>query len=230
MQRKSHFAFPGVVIFILILLSGKQAFSQTPESYIWEPEFSLVLPTEGYWSYSFGLANRTVFAAYERDQKIEGSSQEHFELNQFTFYKTGMSSAVGLGFRYRFRETFNENNHDEFRIIQQFTYSHPESFLSLAHRFRFEQRFRDLTIFRLRYRLGISRPMGEDFGIGLSTEFLYSMIKGFKPAPDQRFTLMIDNFSFPDLELSAGIEMQRENYTNAPKTEYFLLTAVTYNL
>lgn len=220
------------LFFLIALLPGYLTLhAQTPTSLLWEPEAEVNFSTEGPWSYSFGVANRSLFSTYLDGEKIAGSNQEHFELNQFTTYRTSENSAVALGFRYRFREAFDDSRYDEFRMIEQFTYSHPDTYLGWGHRFRFEQRFRNVaTIFRLRYRLGISRPLGEEFGVGLSTEFLYSMAAEYKPEAEQRFTLEFENSSINNVELSAGIELRHENYNNFPENNFYLLTGVSIDL
>ncbi|MDX1604446.1 MAG: DUF2490 domain-containing protein [Salinimicrobium sediminis] len=202
----------------------------TPRSFLWEPEFSVDLPSDNKWGFSFGIANRYLFESRLDGEQINENEQQHFEVNQFTSYKTGENSSVALGFRYRFRETFNDSRHDEFRMIQQFGYKHRGTFLTPAHRFRFEQRFRENTIFRLRYRIGISQPLGEDFAVGLSTEFLYSMIKDFKPEADQRYTIKFENSSIKNLELSAGVELRREDYAGAPTSEIYILSGINLQL
>lgn len=202
----------------------------TPRSFLWEPEFSINLPSDNRWGFSFGIADRYLFDSQLDGEQINENEQQHFEINQFTSYRTSENASVALGFRYRFRETFNDSRHDEFRMIQQFGYKHRGTLLTPAHRFRFEQRFRENIIFRLRYRIGISQSLGEDFAVGLSTEFLYSMIKDFKPEADQRFTIKFANSSIKNLNLSAGVEFRREDYSEAPTSGIYLLTGIDLQL
>lgn len=221
-----------ILLFLAVLVSGiNSAFSQsTPRALLWEPEFDVTLPSENDWKFTFGVANRYLFNSYLNGERFNENEQQHFEINQFTGYKINDNANVSLGFRYRFRETFEESRHDEFRIIQQVGYKMNGILLTPAHRFRFEQRFRDLTIFRLRYRIGISQALAKDFDLGLSTEFLYSMVINLKPEADQRFTLKLENSSFKDLDLSAGIELRREDYTGAPVSEFYILSGVSLEL
>lgn len=230
---KSQKSFPLLKLFFVLLIFStySRLQAQTPTSLLWEPEAKVTFSTESPWSYSFGIANRSLFNTYLEGEKIAGSNQEHFELNQFTTYRTSANSAVALGFRYRFREAFDDSRYDEFRMIEQFSYSHPDTYLGWGHRFRFEQRFRNVvTIFRLRYQLGISRPLGEKFGVGLSTEFLYSMAEGNHPEADQRFTLEFENNSIENVELSAGVEWRHENYNNFAENNIYLLTGISVKL
>ena len=223
--------FSNLILAVAFFSSQISASAQsTPRSFLWEPEFSVQLPSENRWGFSFGIADRYLFDSQLHGEQLNENEQQHFEVNQFTSYKTGENSAVSLGFRYRFRETFKDSRHDEFRMIQQYGYKHRGIFLTPAHRFRFEQRFRENTIFRLRYRIGIAQPLGEEFAVGLSTEFLYSMVKDFKPAADQRFTIKFANSSIKNLNLNAGIELRREDYAGAPTSEIYLLTGVDLQL
>lgn len=228
MLKKWHFS----ILFLVLtcFLHSKSALAQTPRSLLWEPEFEVTLPSENKWEFSFGLANRYLFYTELDGERLSENEQQHFEVNQFTSYKTSSNAAVALGFRYRFREVFEDSRHDELRIIEQLSYKHRGAFLSPAHRIRFEQRLRELTIYRLRYRIGISQPINEHFDVGLSTEFLYSMVKDLRPETDQRLTFKIENSSFKNLDLGAGLEVRREDYTRAPSSEFYILTEVSLQL
>lgn len=224
------------LIFSLLFFSLTSLFlspavtAQTPHSLSWEPEFDITLPSNNSWDFSFGIANRYLFYSELDGQRLNENDQQHFELNQFTSYKTSSNAAVSLGFRYRFREIFEDSRHDEFRIIEQFSYKHTGTFLTPAHRIRFEQRFRELTIYRLRYRLEIFQALNNDFGVNISTEFLYSMVKDLRPESEQRFTLKFANSSFKNLDLSAGVELRREDYTGTPSSEFYILTGASLQL
>lgn len=224
---KNHLFF----LIFLCLFAGENLFAQTPNSLLWEPEVKFKFSTEDSWKHSFGIASRNFFFTYMEGEKIQGSSQEHIELNHFTSYRLGKKTSAALGFRYRFREIFDDSRYDEFRIIEQFNYFNPVSQWGIAHRFRFEQRLRNIiTIYRLRYQIGISRPLSEAFSLGFSTEFLYSMAKNLRPAPDQRFTLEVENSSFANLDLSAGIEYRYEDYTGESENNFIILSGATIKL
>lgn len=229
-MRLQKWYFSILFLALVLLVQSKPAKAQTPHSLLWEPEFDVTLPSDNAWEFSFGIANRYLFTTDFDGEQISEDDQQHFEVNQFTTYKTSGNSAVSLGFRYRFREIFEDSRHDEFRIIEQLTYKHRGVFLSPAHRIRFEQRFRELTIFRLRYRLGISQALNNEFDLSLSTEFLYSMVKDLRPETDQRFTIKVGNSSFKNLDLSTGIELRREDHTGAPSSEFYILTGASLQL
>lgn len=227
--------FPKRHFWILILAAiftaeFYSAVAQTPRSYLWEAEFEVKLPQQGKWNFFFGTGNRYLFLSEVDGAKINEWEQQHIELTHFTQYYSGKNAAVGLGLRYRFREIFSEDLRDEVRIYQQFDYTHTGSFLTPAHRLRFEQRFREETTYRLRYELGISQPIGKSFDLRISSEFLYSMLKDQKPEMEQRITLELENYTFKNLELNLGLEMRREDLTGLPGTEFFLVTGASLQL
>ena len=228
MFQKGHFKH--LIFFLLFLCFTGSVKAQSPRSFSWETELDLVLPAQGNWAFSFGAANRYLFFSEVNGNRVTDYDQEHIELNHFTSYRKSENTVISLGLRYRFIETFEETRQDEFRIIEQMEYTHKNTFLTPEHRLRFEQRFREATIFRLRYQLGIGRQLNEDFGLGFSTEFLYSMQKENRPEMEQRFALELNNFSINNLELSLGIDMRREDFTGHPGTEFFLLTGATLQL
>ena len=220
-----------VILFLFIFLTfSNSVYGQTPSSLYSETEFNFEIPSPGPLKYSLGMSNRNILFTYVDGEKVAGSGQEHLELNQFTSYGLSKRSSIALGFRYRFREVFDDEKYDEFRILEEFNYSH-HNFPVIKHRLRFEQRFKNVvTEFRLRYRLGISQPLGKEFIIGLSTETLYSMTKNLKPAAEQRLTLKFSNSSVKNLELNAAFQWQYENYNISPENSFYLLTGATLKL
>jgi hypothetical protein len=226
MSQKWHLSS----LLIAVFLMGFSASAQTPRSYLWETEFDLELPAKGKWGFTFGAGNRYLFAEEIEGERVSKNTQKHIEFNHFTIYNSSQKAAISLGLRYRFREVFDEESQDEFRIIEQFEYTHQSTFLTPEHRLRFEQRFREATIFRLRYQLEVSQPLNEAFAFGLSTEFLYSMVKDLRPEVEQRFGLEVENYSFKDLELTMGLEFRRDDLTGFPGSEFFLFTAAVLQL
>ncbi|WP_324719842.1 DUF2490 domain-containing protein [Salinimicrobium sp. HB62] len=226
MIQKWHFS----ILILTCLLLGSSANAQTPKAYLWETEFDLELPSRGNWGFTFGAGSRYLFAAEVEGETVKENIQQHLELNHFTAYNSSESLTISLGLRYRFREVFEEALQDEIRIIEQLEYSHLNAFLSPEHRIRFEQRFREATIFRLRYQFGVSQPLSPDSSLGLSTEFLYSMANDNRPKIEQRFGLELENSSVRNLELSLGVEYRRDDLTGFPGTEIFLITGAVLQL
>ena len=217
-------------LLLLLLFLGKEAIAQNPFGLYYEPEFEVEFSSAERWTHSFGIANRNSFFLYENGEKVASADQEHLELNHFTGYNLNSRAKISLGLRYRFREVFDDSRHNEFRIVEQFAYKHPDTYLNFGHRIRVEQRFRDDFIFRGRYRLSIARPLGEEYGVGLSTETIYSLSEGDKPAAEQRFTFEVENSSFENLELTGGLEYRLDNFNNSLEENIFILTGATLNL
>lgn len=220
-----------LLILFLTLAGIQETRAQQSTTLFWEPEFSLEIPTNGRWAFSVGAANRTQYFVKQQGQRIEGRNQEHIELNQFTSYRSGARTILSLGFRYRFTEAFNPGSYDEFRIVQQLNYANPGAFLGLAHRFRLEERFRNVvTILRSRYQISVSKPLGGGFEAGLGTEILYSLAGGMEPELDQRFSVGLSNSAIQGVEISIGFEYQYENYLNTPENELFLQSGISLEL
>lgn len=205
--------------------------SQNAQSLLMEPVVRMVFNHDQTWSYSFGAAHRGLLLETYDAQKNTGYNTEHLELNQYTQYRISESSAISLRFRYRLNKLFNKERHNEYRIIQEYRHNKPNAWLNLWHRARFEQRFTEvLTVFRGRYRIGISQQLSREFSIGTSTEALYSVSVKLKPEPEQRFMISLGNTSFDNLDLNLGLEYRLSNYNRNPVKEYFIYTGATFYL
>lgn len=222
-SRKTFLFFKTFLPFF-IFLNTSNAFSQDAQALMMEPEFTVLLSTESQWSYSFGLANRGILIDEIEADNYSENVTEHLEVNSWVIYRTGENSDVSLGIRYRFREIFEPNNENLFRILQQYFSEHSNPFIGWWHRTRFEQRFGpDLTSFRLRYEFGLSKPLNEDFSLELSTEALYRMSKEFKPQPEQRVALGVVNTSFEKWDFNLGLEYRMDNYIRNQENNFFIL-------
>ena len=216
---------------LLFVLCSSHAFSQDAETVMLEPEFTVRISTETRWSYSFGLANRGILIEEIDAEDASENVTEHIELNHYTIYSIGENSDLSLGLRYRFREIFDPGNENLFRIIQQYFSESNSPFLSWWNRARFEQRFGPtITIFRLRYELGLSKPIGRGFALELSTEALYSMSRQFKPQPEQRIALGLINTSLENWDFNIGVEYRMDNYIRDQENNIFILTGALLKL
>ncbi|UJH92895.1 DUF2490 domain-containing protein [Antarcticibacterium sp. 1MA-6-2] len=218
--------FAVLVCFFIITFS----FSQDSQSFYYENEFEISIPLKNNWSIDFGAGNRGLLQEKLNGKSISGYQHEHLELNHFTKYKAKEFLAISLGLRYRFREIFDSFNRDEIRIIEQIEIGSTNSSLPISHRFRLEQRFREETIHRVRYALQFSRPLIDEFSVGLATEALFAFSRPSKPEAEQRFSLGFENTSFKDLKLGLDLEYRIENYTRTPGHEFFLITGVSFSL
>lgn len=219
------------LVFLLLMFSSSSLHSQDARALLMEPVVRVIINDEKPWSYAFGIAHRGILLEVYDEDKLSGYSTEHLEINHYTQYRLSKSSAVSLRFRYRNNEWFNDNLSNEARIIQEYKHAPENSFLNLWHRLRFEQKFfNNLTAFRGRYRIGISRRLTPKFSLGASTEALYSVSAKLKPEPEQRFMLNITNSLFEDVNLDLGLEYRWANYTANAVKHYFLFTSATFFL
>lgn len=232
MSKKKHpILKPTLFLFLICALNNFTSHSQTSSSFFWEPDFSLGFDSSEKWSHTFGIANRSLLSTYYDGERTSDFVNEHLELNHFTKYKTSATTAVSFGIRYRFKEIFDESSYDELRFVEQFNISYPNSALDLGHRFRVEQRFKNIvTEHRLRYQFGGSKALNEVFALGLSTEALLTLANERKPSLEQRFVLEISNTSFKDLELSLALDYEMADYNNELENEFFLLTGISLDL
>lgn len=232
-QPDRKFAPPKKLKILLLLgfwliVGSYSGLGQNSESYFYENEISLSVPLKEKWSMEVGLGNRGMFQERLEGEKISGYQHEHLEINHFTSYRARQSFVLGLGLRYRFREPFDDSKTDEFRIIEQVGLAPASS--TFSHRFRLEQRFRENTIHRLRYKLGHSTPLSSIFTLGVATEALYSVSAQTRPEAEQRFVVGLENSSFKDLELELTLEYRMENYLRHLGHEYFIITGVSFSL
>lgn len=219
-----------VLIFFLPLLIPCSTFSQI-KTLMLEPEINLHISTDSKWSYTLGLANRGILIDKIDAETFSENSTKHLEINQWTIYQTGDNEDVSLGVRYRIREIFDVPNENEVRIIQQYFFENSNPLLKFEHRGRFEQRFRKSeTIFRLRYQLGMWKPVTEKLSLGLTTEALYSISPQLKPAPEQRVAFLAGTTFFRNLNLKIGAEYRMDNYLREQENNLFILTWATYSL
>ena len=231
--RKSSFA-----LLTLIFISFS-ANAQTHFDGFINPEINLDLKTETLWSYTFGIAHRSiVFTDIEDNSQFDDQVKyeaEFIELNQYTHFKLGEKGKATVAARYRFKDIFIDK-HDELRLLQQ--YSHKIKFKSftLGQRLRFAQRFREELVLRWRYRIGASFKLSPALAdkqpvvFSASTESVWEFGKYNKPSLGQRFT---GKFSLPigqNSKIDLGLEYRHRNYTHQPFTELFLISGLNINL
>ena len=218
------------VIFPLLLLCSNDLSAQTPHSYFYENEFNVEIPSETEWSFEVGLGNRGMLQERMEGGRVSGYQHDHIEFNQFTLYNTSENLTLALGLRYRLREMFDPEEKDEFRIIQQLEYESSSSTINLEHRVRTEQRFREATIYRLRYELEGSYPLNNYLEIGAATEALYAVTSSLKPEAEQRFSIRFINSSLDKLGIEVAFQYRMENYAQNLENEYFVITELNWEL
>lgn len=218
--------------FLVFLLFSFSSESQNVKGFI-QPQIDLNWePPTGRWSYHFALGNKDLLYE-ENDTKFE---VQHLEITHLTAYEIGFYGKVALGIRYRWRELFDESKRDELRLMQQ--YSHKRNFnrLVIAYRFRLEERFRENTGFRSRYRFSAEFPFNGDrvdsneFFLIVETEALWSLGKYQIPSFDQRMGLYIGNRIFQNVAGEVGLEYRLKDYTKNTNSELLLSTTLSISI
>lgn len=217
------------VIFCLISFISS---AQSELSIYAEPEFSVNLDSPNRWFFNFGIGNRNLVMEDEQGK----FDARHLELSHFTSYEVGFYSKLSLGLRYRFREIFEDSQHDEIRITQQYSRSRKFDLIKIAHRVRFEQRFREKTSYRSRYEFSVEFPLnGEridknEFFMVTDTEALWSIGKAQKPSLEHRLGISVGNEIFNNTKADIGLEYRLDDYNNDPSSELFITAGVSLSI
>lgn len=195
-----------------------------------EPAIGITVKTESPWSYDFGISHRNLI--YSEDFLFR---EIQMELMHTTNYALNDRNKIGAGIYYRFREIFSDSYQDELRFLQQFTHSVKYNSVKTGHRFRFEQRFRKNTTFRLRYRFSGSVPLSSEekekkWFLTAHTETLWSLAKIASPEFDQRFALGFKKELSSITEVKFGVEYKYKDYTHQPESELFLKMGLSIEL
>ncbi|MUP45359.1 DUF2490 domain-containing protein [Gramella sp. BOM4] len=224
-------SFSRIAILVLFLILGFQVRSQNFSSFL-EPDINLNLERPNRWSFNFGISNRNLIHS-------EGETlfnARFFELSHFTSYEVGFYGKLSLGLRYRFNELFEDTSRDEIRLTQQYSRSRKYNSLKLAHRIRFEQRFRANTIYRTRYEFSAQLALNgqrldpDEFFLVGNTEALLSMGSAIKPSLEQRIGLSLGKEISKGIKIDFGTEYRLANYNQSTVHELFFLTGLNLSL
>ncbi len=224
---KKYFKTP----FYLLALIPFVSFAQEDFESYYQPSFSVEIKTATPWSFSFGTNWRQRFYTQEE----YNYETRHLALTHFTSYRTGSQGKAGLGVKYFFSNAFDDTEHNELRFTEQYNISKKRGLLEFGHRFRFEQRIREVVTYRSRYRFGIEIPLGSKEPVGeweleLQTEALLSLAQGAAPEVDQRFEIAVEHQLTHNIELSLSVEYQYEDYFHNPQTDLFFYTGLDIEL
>jgi len=223
----------GIGIFLIFILLGAQNLkAQENFSMLIDPDFSVNIDTQSRWSYNFNISNRDLIY----DDGAYDFEAQHLQLSHFTSYEVGFYSKLSLGVRYRFKEMFEKDDQDEVRIVQQFGHSRKFNLLKIAHRARFEQRLREITTYRTRYRFSVELPLSgqrvdpSEFFIIANTEALFSVGKEEQPKLEQRFSIALGNDIWEKTKATLGLQYRYEDYTGNPGSELFITSEIILSL
>ncbi|MCH4822723.1 DUF2490 domain-containing protein [Gramella lutea] len=197
-----------------------------------EPEIAINIDRPNRWSFNFGITNRDLLYF----DKTSQFRVNFVELSHFTSYEVGFYGKLSLGLRYRFNELFEDRRKDEIRITQQYSRSRKYNALKVAHRFRFEQRIRELTIYRGRYQFSVEYPLnGEridrnEYFLVMSAEALWSFTKEEKPELGQRFDISLGKDIGGGNKADLGLQYRLEEYNLNSFHGLFLIGGLTISI
>ncbi|NNJ89683.1 MAG: DUF2490 domain-containing protein [Eudoraea sp.] len=199
----------------------------------WEPQLAVNYEVAPHYRHTFALISRN-FVYQDQEIDIKG---RHLDLAHFSSVEVSSNSSLAIGLLYRFREIFENDQGNEFRLIQQFSTRSRPLIVRFGHRFRTEQRFiTGSTIHRFRYRLTLDFPLqGEQVDLNeayliLNSEMLLSVANARTPQYDQRFAFTIGWRLTEKSQLQAGLEHRWENYLTNTRQNTFLTTAFFVSL
>ena len=220
-------------LFLLLVFILVAATSQSQNFAIQaEPDIAINIDRPNRWSFNFGITNRDLLYFNNTSQ----FRVNFVEISHFTSYEVGFYGKLSLGLRYRFNELFEDSREDEIRITQQYSRSRKYNALKVAHRFRFEQRFRELTIYRGRYQFSVEYPLnGEridqnEYFLVISAEALLSMAKEEKPELGQRFDISLGKDIGNGNKADLGLQYRLEEYNLNSFHGLFLTGGLTISI
>jgi hypothetical protein len=158
----------------------------------------------------------------------------HVQGAQYVSYEIGFYSQLGVGIMYR--ELFDNDRPEELRTTQQFVYSKKYNALKVAHRARWDQRWRgDRLTHRWRYRVSSSLPLNgsvtdpSEFYLTSSLETLFVAENGVAPALDQRFALGLGRQVGSRTKIQLVTEYRTEDFARGIERSLFINLGLYYS-
>jgi len=219
-----------ILVFVMLLVAKP---TKAQDNFIgyFEPALEVSYDVNSKYSQSFAIENRNLIY---RQRELEYQAKQ-IDLSHFSEFQWKPQWAVGLGLKYRFENTFDDTEENEFRLQEQLVYTPSESHLNISHQMRIEQRFyASETKHRFRYELSSTLPFDRNnpkshYFVG-DTESLLELGKTQKPEFEQRLST---GFGFKLTEqtiLELGTQYRLGNYTQNLNHELFLLAGLEVQL
>ena len=210
----------------IFLLFPICCFSQVDEVLV-DPSLTFSFQQGSRWGFNTILNQRSVI--YEKGEAL------HVQAAQFVTYEIGFYSQLGVGVMYR--ELFDEDRPEELRTTQQYVFARKYNALKIAHRGRWDQRWRaDRLTHRWRYRLSSSLPLNglrtdsSEFYLTGSWETLFIAENGATPEFDQRFSIGLGQQVNKNIKLQLVTTYRIEDFTAASERLLFLELGLYYSL
>lgn len=105
--------------------------------------------------------------------------------------------------------------------------------MKIKHRFRFEQRFRENTTFRTRYRLSADIPLGpkeKSLVFVPAVAILWSISSTSKPAFENRAGFSLEKEITDHTSIDFGLDYRHENYTYDPEGAIYITGGISVEL
>lgn len=190
-----------------------------------QPSLVFSIEQDSRWSFN------TTFQ--ERNTVENGITGLHVQAAQFVSYEIGFYSELGIGVMYR--ELFDQQLPEELRTTQQYVYGRKYNALKVAHRGRWDQRWReDRLTHRWRYRLSSSLPLNgsntdaSEFYVTASLETLFIGETGRKPALDQRFSAGLGRQVGNRTKIQFIVEYRTEDFRRDTQRSLFMDLGLYY--
>ncbi|ARN78254.1 hypothetical protein BST97_09765 [Nonlabens spongiae] len=210
---------------VLFFLLPFCCYSQIDEVLV-DPSITFSFQQGSRWGFNTILNQRSVI--YEEGQAL------HVQAAQFATYEVGFYSQLGMGVMYR--EIFDDDRPEELRTTQQYVFARKYNALKIAHRGRWDQRWRaDRLTHRWRYRLSSSLPLNglrtdsSEFYLTGSWETLFIAENGTTPAFDQRFAIGLGQQLNENIKLQLVTTYRIEDFTKTSERLLFLELGLYYS-
>ena len=159
------------------------------------------------------------------------SKAKHIEIAHMSNFKLKENKVIGLGLQYRFQENFDESNENEFRLVEEFSWSTSKSEISWNHRMTTEQRiYRYRSTFRSRYEFEMQMPMRKSNYYLIQAETLFEVGKHQKPEFEQRLSALIGLILNVSTNVEIGLQYRLSDYTQMIGHEMFVLCSLDIQL
>lgn len=220
-------------LFPILLFVFSSASAQDGFVGYWQPQLALNYKVSDNYSHNF-LATQRNYIYQNDDLQLK---VRQMDIGHFSQLKIRDNQSIGLGALYRFRKTFEEEEDNEIRFIQQYNITNRLRNIRFGHRLRSEQRITSsLTTHRFRYRFAMDSPLqGEKLDVGESyfvgtLESLLSVANSTLPQYDQRFTISLGWLLTKNSKFQTGVEYRFEDFTHKTENVFFLHSSLILNL
>lgn len=211
-----------LLILLLLVLGLLQCKAQGNFTSFFEPEIEINYTVSQKYSQSFGIENRNVIY---KDLNV-GYVVKQIDVSHFLAFKLKENQTIGFGVQYRFENTFDGSEENEFRFMQQFQWENVNSGYAIISRIRNEQRIYASNIkFRLRYKLGLKYFLKDTTNTYIKTEAeaLLELAQIQKPEMEQRISAFYGFPVFPNTDFEIGAQYRLVDYTQDLGHELFIV-------